>query len=138
MNIKMKFAVTMAILVLFQIGCTQKTPTDLTKTSFIPKPVSVTATGDAFKIESSTVIFVQDGLQQKGQYLANALNEISGFTLEVKNADEAPQNGIYLTISAEKNELKEEGYQINIDKKLVTIAATTEAGCFNGRRVRIG
>ncbi len=128
-----KFSVAVLLLtMLFQFSCTEKIPTDLTQSSFIPKPVSVSATGDAFKVDASTAIFVQDGLQQKGQYLANALNEVSGFTFEVQVASEAPKNGIYLTLSADKNDVKDEGYQIKINKKLVAISAATEAGCFNG------
>ena len=33
----------------------------LTKTSIIPKPVSVTATGEAFSLNSKTAIFVDAG-----------------------------------------------------------------------------
>lgn len=131
MKNKVLLTLSLAVFVLIQISCSTETPTDLTKTSFIPKPVLVTATGSSFTITESTVIYVQDGLQQTGQYLSTEIAEIAGLTLEVKSAVKAT-NGIYVALSEENIDLGNEGYQLNIDKKLITISANKAAGCFNG------
>ena len=118
---------------LLQISCTTKVPTDLSKTSFIPKPVSVIATGESMEINSSTVIYFQEeDLHQTAQYLANSITHISGFIHEVKLAKDVPVNGIYLSIKDDDNELGNEGYVINIENKQINIAAKSPAGFFNG------
>jgi hexosaminidase len=116
-------------------ACTPKTPTDLTQTCFIPQPVSVTATGDAFKVSASTVIYYQaaaGGMLHTAEYLAEQLGEISGFTLITESAENEPSRGIYLEISGNYIELGNEGYELSIGKKLVTIKAGSKAGCFYG------
>ncbi len=135
MKNKVILATIIAVTVLFQVSCTTKVPTDLTKTSFIPKPVSVVATGESIEITGSTVIYFQEGaegLQQVAQYLANEITRISGFMPGVKPSSKLPGSGIYLSLLSEDKELGYEGYEINIDKKQITIAANNPAGCFNG------
>ncbi|MDO8952790.1 MAG: beta-N-acetylhexosaminidase [Draconibacterium sp.] len=135
MKNKVKLSLIIAFMVFSQISCTKKAPTDLTKTSFIPKPVSVVATGESFQLTSSTVVYYQEGvegLQQTAQYLANEINRISGFTPEVKPSTEITATGIYLSAALQDNELGSEGYEISADKKQIIIAAKSSAGCFNG------
>jgi hexosaminidase len=123
-----------AFMVLFQVSCT-KVPTDLTKTSFIPKPVSVAATGETFELKSTTIVYYQEGaegLQQTAQFMANEINLISGFTIEVQPSTKLPGSGIYFSLLSEDKELGYEGYEIKIDKNQITIAANNPAGCFNG------
>ena len=125
----------MAFTVLFQVSCTKKIPTDLTKTSFIPKPVSVVATGESFQLTSSTVVYYQEGvegLQETAQYLAVELNRIGGITPTVNSTEEAPASGIYLSVGDHGQELGEEGYVLNIGKKVINISANRVAGCFFG------
>ncbi len=132
MKIKSGLIVVVLTLLMVQISCTTETPTDLTKTSFIPQPVSVIATGNSFVVKSSTVIYVEDGLQEYGQYLAAELNKISGLTIEVNSTDKVTGKGILLSLSDKDPELGEEGYQLTIDKKHISITAKNMAGCFNG------
>ncbi|MEZ5103481.1 MAG: beta-N-acetylhexosaminidase [Draconibacterium sp.] len=113
-------------------SCEKTPPTDLTKTSFIPKPVSVTATGEAFTIESTTVIYVENETEKAGKYLSERLTDVTGYDLSVEKASETPAKGIYLTLSESSEDLGEEGYNLNMDKKLITIMAKTSAGCING------
>ncbi len=134
MNNKIKWLFGIVAL-LFLAACTPKTPTDLTQTSFIPQPASVTATGDAYKVSASTVIYFQagvEGLEHTAVYLAGQLIEISGLTISVQAAEKVPSRGIYLEITGNDVELGNEGYELNIGKKLVTIKAGSEAGCFYG------
>ena len=124
-----------AITVFFQISCTTKVPSDLTKTAFIPKPVSVVATGETFELTRSTVVYFQEGiegLQQTADYLALELNRIGGIELMVKSTNEVPASGIYLSVGEESNDLAEEGYILNINKKIINISGNSVAGCFYG------
>ena len=133
MKIK-RYLVFIAALAFVFSACTEAVKTDLTQTAFIPKPVSVTATGSAFKVEASTVIYVQEGVEgllTSAGYLANELNRISGHSLTTKTVASTPSNGIYLSVSTEEGMAKE-GYELNIDKKLISIKSTDVAGCFYG------
>jgi hexosaminidase len=135
MKNKVVLTVIIALIVLLQVSCTKKVPTDLTKISFIPKPVSVVATGESFQLTGSTVVYYQEGvedLQKTAQYLADQINRISGFKPEVKPATEVPATGIYLSAATQDNELGNEGYEIKADKKQIIIAAKSTTGCFNG------
>ena len=132
MNSKSLFSAIAFLILILQISCNTEPPTDLTKTAFIPRPVSVSATGDAFTVESSTTIYVVGETAPVGKYLSGRLTEITGYSLNTAISDETPANGIYLSLSEESEDLGEEGYDINIEKKLVTITAKTPAGCING------
>lgn len=131
-------SISIAAALLFLAACTSntpQTPTDLTQTSFIPRPASVNATGDAFTVSSSTVVYYQAGaeeLQETAAYLAEQLVGISGMDINSESAEKEPSRGIYLEIAGNDTELGKEGYELNIDKKLLTIKAASAAGCFYG------
>jgi hexosaminidase len=125
-------AVILILTMMLQMACSTQPPTDLTQTSFIPEPVSVSANGEAFEISASTTIFVCEGMEQTGQYLAGEIEKISGLKLTVELSASLPQKGIYLTTNANDSELGKEGYILSIGDKAVTIAANEAAGCFNG------
>lgn len=116
-----------------QISCT---PTDLAKTNVIPKPVSVVADGGAFDLTDQTNIFVQGEsaeLKQIGQYLADKLNPSTGLGIEVKSTEAEPASGnIYLALTANDQELGDEGYILKISEKLVSVTANKPAGLFYG------
>jgi len=132
MKNKIILASAIAFGMLLQISCTTKTPTDLTKTSCIPQPVSITATGNSFEIKNSTVIYVHEELQQTGKFLAKSIHEIADILPEVETTDESKNSGISLTLSNDDTMLGNEGYELSIDKKQIIIKAKTSAGCFNG------
>lgn len=120
---------------LMLVSCSPKTPTDLTQLSFIPLPASVTADGDAFEVSASTVIYYHTGverLQSTAAYLAEQLGGVSGLSVTTRPAEKMPRKGIYLEIDGEDAGLGSEGYELNIGKKLMSIKAGTEAGCFYG------
>ena len=118
---------------MLQYSCKNEPPTDLTKTAFIPKPVSVTATGKSFDFSDLTTIYFQEGqeeLKTTGQYLAEHLNRIADIEPEVRPASELPRKGIYLSVTDNDSELGNEGYNITISKRLIAIKANGNAGCF--------
>lgn len=121
-----------ALTMLIMASCQSTEKTDLTQTPFIPKPVSVTATGKAFKLENTTVIYVHEGLEKSGKYLSESLGKIGGAVYEVKTSAEVPAGGIYLSLSLGKPEFGNEGYELVIGRKLVEIKANQPAGVFNG------
>jgi hexosaminidase len=124
-----------AIIVLFQVSCTTKVKSDLTKTAFIPKPVSVVGTGNTFELTRSITVYYQaevEGLQQTAQNLALELNRIGGINPVVMSTTETPASGIFLSVGDTIDELNNEGYIINIDKKIIKISANSTAGCFYG------
>lgn len=113
-------------------SCTPKEPTDLTKNTVIPKPVFVTATGNSFQLSSETGIFVQSNdLTNTAEYLSEKLNPATGSHFAVQTTTEAPAKGIFLTLGNDP-ELGDEGYELLIDKKLVTVRANQPAGIFRG------
>lgn len=111
-------------------------PTDLSKESIIPQPVSVVPDGGAFDLTDQTDIYVQGEsteLTNIGQYLAAKLNPSTGLGMEVKTTTGTPgQGNIYLAITDNDAELGDEGYQLKITGKLVILTANKPAGLFHG------
>lgn len=118
---------------LIQTGCK---PSDLTKENLIPKPVSVNAMGNSFDLTDQTNIFVQGEsaeIVQIGQYLADKLNPSTGLAIDVKTTAESPAPGnIFLSLSGNDTELGDEGYELTITDKLVSLMANKPAGLFRG------
>jgi len=119
-----------------QIPCSAKTKSDLSKESIIPRPVSITSTGEYFTLKAHSCIYIQGEsaeLKTVGQYLADRLKPATGFGLEVKTATKEPRSGsIYLAISGTDPKLGAEGYVLTITKKTVSLTANNPAGLFRG------
>ncbi len=111
-------------------------PTDLSKENIIPLPVSVTPDGGAFDLTDQTDIYIQGEsaeLKQVGQFLADKLNPSTGLGIEVKTTSSEPASGnIYLALSGNDQELGDEGYQLKITDKLVSLTANKPVGLFYG------
>ena len=126
----------LAAMMIIPISCKPKTPTDLTKESIIPKPVSVTATGESFTLKAKSTIFVEGEsveILKIGQYLADKLNPVTGLSTVVKTTAAEPGSGnIYIALSGAGENLGEEGYELTISKQLVKLAANKPAGLFRG------
>ncbi len=128
------FTIIIIIMIAFS-SCNPETPTDLGKTSFIPKPVSVNASGDRFKISDDVTIYYEETseeLQRVAQYLSSEMNRVTGMHSEIETTGELPRQGIYLSTTSGDSELGEEGYELNIGNKLISIQASSPAGCFYG------
>lgn len=124
----------LALTVLFsQMACG---PTNLSKENIIPKPVSITSTGDSFGMTDQTNIYIQGGsaeLMQVGQFLADKLNPSTGLGLDVKSTNEAPTPGnILLALSENDSQLGDEGYELNITNEMIKLTANKPAGLFHG------
>jgi len=128
-NLLKKSFLGVAVIAIFfpLISCEEEPPTDLTKTMFIPLPVSVEATGGEFEVTAKTVIYAQEGLETTAAFLSARLGECTGINLKTEVTAKAPRKGIYLAASG----TDDESYEITIGKKLVTISGSP-AGCFFG------
>jgi len=129
-----QYLVLTAALIFTLSACTESVQTDLTQTAFIPKPVSVTATGSAFNLKGLTTIYVQegvDGLLSSAEFLSKKINQITRASVSTETVSSKPSGGIYLSVS-EENGMVAQSYELTIDKKLITITGADAAGCFFG------
>jgi hexosaminidase len=140
-NKKQNYAITAVLLftmLFIQVTSSAKTPSDLSKTDLIPRPVSIIATGGYFSLKTGTAIYINGEapeLKQIGQYLADKLKLSTGFDIPVKTAVKTPGSGnIYLTLTEDTSRLNlgDEGYELVITRKLVSLTANTPAGLFRG------
>jgi len=110
-------------------------PSDLSKESIIPLPVSVKGTGESFCMNDQTKVLVvgeSAELMQVSQYMVDQLNPSTGLGLKNAQTTEAPARGnIYLSLVDDK-ELGEEGYELNITEEMVELKANKPAGIFYG------
>jgi hexosaminidase len=129
-------ALALIFLLSFFVSCKERIPSDLSGVSIIPKPVSVTSTGDYFRLRSGTDVYIREDsyeLKQPGKYLADMLRLPTGFNMDVKVTAAKPRSGdIVLTIDSSRSLLDEEGYQLEIDKKNVYLTAAAPSGLFRG------
>jgi hexosaminidase len=132
------FAITVFImfcLLAYTVPASAKTVSDLSKESIIPKPVSITATGDYFTLTAKTAVFIQgesDELKLIGKYLADRLTPATGFEIEVKSTSKTPKSGIFLILSGTDAKPGKGGYELIITKKMVKLTAASPAGLFHG------
>jgi hexosaminidase len=124
-----------AAMIMFLLSCTKEIPSDLSSVSVIPRPVAVTSGGEWFTIKSKTGINVKgsEELLKTGQYLASKLEPLTDFSAAVTAFEGEPRQGkINLILGDTDPKLGEEGYELTISKKMVTVVAKTPAGIFNG------
>ncbi len=134
LNISVTLLVAVFMLVL-QNSCTAKIPSDLSKESIIPKPVSITSTGEYFTIKASTAIYIQGEsaeLMKSGSFLSEKLKPATGFKFDVKSTVNVPKSGIFLTLNGSSGQPEDESYELTITKKLLTLSAKSPAGLFRG------
>jgi hexosaminidase len=140
-NKKLNFAVTALFLfsmLVIQMPASAKESSDLTKTAIIPKPVSIKATGGYFSLKSGTDIYIRGEsaeIIKTAQYLADKLKRSTGFDIEVKSTDKTPGSGnIYLMLTDNNSSSKsgDEGYELTISEKLISLSANSPAGLFRG------
>jgi hexosaminidase len=140
-NKKRNYTITAGLLItmlFIHVSSSAKTPSDLSKSDLIPKPVAIVSTGGYFSLKTGTEIYVNGDsgeLTKIAKYLADKLRLSTGFGIGVKTASKAPGTGnIFLTLTEDNSRLNlgEEGYELNITKKLVSLTANTPEGLFRG------
>lgn len=129
-------ATAAALVTMIGMTACSTTPTDMTKASIIPKPVSVVSTGETFSISGRTGIYISgpsEVLAPIGQYLSDKLSPSTGLAVKVITDSRRPGRGdILLELSEADNGLGEEGYELVVTDKLLKITANKPAGLFYG------
>ncbi len=118
-----------------QVSCNKRAPSDLTKEVIIPRPVSVTASGDYFSIDEGTGIYVQGDTEEEkniGQFMADILEPATGLSLEVTLTIEPPKSGNIVFKVSTDNKYGNEGYELTITEDQLTLIANNPAGLFRG------
>ncbi len=120
-------------------SCSEKkemTTTPMNEKSLIPLPVNISPAEGAFQLKSTTAVYVSgasDELKHIGNYLSGFLKPATGYTLPVKVSENEPPSGnIYLNLDVSKENPGDEGYELNISKKMIRISARQPAGLFHG------
>ena len=101
--------------------------------NIIPQPKETHLSRDAseyFTLQSSTIIYFEDGLQREAQFLSEYVNDIMGYALNVLEYQGQP-DGIVLKVVPEDFD-QAEAYEINITPKQITIEGADAAGVFYG------
>lgn len=130
--------VSMAIVALtlgISLGsCSKQAPSDLSRASIIPAPVSVSATGEYFTITPNTDIYIKgesEELRQVARYLADRLKPATGFDMEIiQTAGEPKRGSISFLLSGDGSNPADESYEINISRKVMQISAVNPSGAF--------
>lgn len=117
-------------------ACKKSIPSDLSRETIIPKPVSATATGDYFTLKEKYTIFVygeSDEMKNVGSYLSGLLKELTGYEATIKTASGEPWPGsIFLSLGNLDEIYGEEGYILSVTRKQVKLSATKPAGIVRG------
>jgi hexosaminidase len=101
--------------------------------SIVPKPVMLKQTKAAdFILNPDTVIIADKTLRQKAKQLANMIEPATGFDLTIKQQDLFASRSMILKLDSALSRLGDEGYQLIVWPKKVTISAYKEAGLFYG------
>jgi hexosaminidase len=141
-NLKSTAAFFIALM-LIAASCSVKAPSDLTKNNIIPKPVSVTATGDYFTLNPGTTIYVQrttsdfrgetDDLKNIAQFLSDRLKPATGFELPVKADSTVSGSGnIVLALFPNDSDMGYETYELTITKKEIRLTGKSTTALFYG------
>ncbi len=136
METKPKNLIIACLALLFLIGQTGCISSDLPNENLIPKPVSAIGERGSFDLTDQTNIFVRGDspeIKRIGQYLADILNPSTKLGIEVKTTDTEPNPGsIYLALLPADAELGEEGYELDITSKSISLTANFPSGLFHG------
>jgi hexosaminidase len=133
---KQTLAIILTIIILSVItSCGKQEPSDLSKASIIPSPLTVTATGGYFNLGKNADVIISnesDEMKQTGRYLADKLKPATGFDIEVKTSTEEIPGSIHLNLTGDGKSANDESYTIDITKKVVKISGATPEGIFRG------
>jgi len=117
-------------------SCKPEIPSDLTTVPVIPLPSDVTANGEYFSIKPGTDILLREKgeeIEFAAQFLADILTRSTGVKADVRVTDSKPQSGsIVFLLDESLTALGEEGYELDINKRILTLSAARPAGLFRG------
>lgn len=124
------------IAALIMLSCAKQEPSDLAKASLIPKPVSVSSSGEYFSLKPGGDIFISEDteeMRKNAEFLANRLRISTGFKTDVVFSSRKPQSGSFVfSIDPAADLQGEEGYKLEIEKRIVKLIAKDPEGIFRG------
>ena len=124
------------IIVLTISYCTRETTTPMNEKSLIPLPVNINPADGSFRLKKRSVIYVSNGSDKAfevGDYLSGILHPATGFKLPVKATNKLSAKGdILLLLTHRSLNLGDEGYELKVTKRMITITANEPAGLFHG------
>jgi hexosaminidase len=135
----LRFSAVPLLIVLLLVSCEPKPTitTNLAGEALIPKPASIEATGAAFLPGRINTVFANSedqGLLFAANYLVEKLNPVLGEKItSVSTGGKKPVRGnIALILDTAFSQSGQEGYELAITEKLITIRALKPAGIFYG------
>lgn len=108
-------------------------PTDLSKTPFIPVPVKIVPTHDAFGLDQHTAIYTpqnEPGFEDIGAFLAEKINAKTGLVLPVNDTNSHGIDRWILIKRAEEVINGDEAYQMHISRDTILLKASKAEGAF--------
>jgi len=109
------------------IGAAQSSDMTL---AVIPRPVHMTRAGSAFVLTPGTVIVTDRATRDIGYQLADWLAPATGYRLPVTSAAGGAAPTISLRLDSSLARLGDEGYQLSVTSRQITIRARRPAGAF--------
>src|SRR5690242_14193931 len=102
--------------------------------AIVPAPQRVQRQTGSFTLGPEARVIADQGSRQTAEYLAEQLRKSMGYDLPVvPEAEESrPGTNIVLTTHRAGPELGEEGYELSVSAKSVSIRASASAGLFYG------
>ena len=105
--------------------------------NIIPRPAKMSVWEGEFVLNSKTAILSESGnkeIQKLAEYLAEVINNATGFNIQVSDVAEAKSidNVIILSSNLSDDNLGKEGYKLQVDPKKISIQSNEPAGVFYG------
>jgi hexosaminidase len=123
----------LALALLLQTIASPATAQDQPAVTIIPLPASITVKPGAFMLSSTTQIVADEPLRGLGRRLAAMLETPTGFDLPVRTG--APPKTQHIALRLQPSlaaSLADEGYNLEVAERAITIRAAAPAGVFYG------
>jgi hexosaminidase len=100
--------------------------------SVVPQPESLTVGRGQFKLTANTVIYADAGVADLARRFGASLGPATGFSIPVRGGAATAATGIRIIRDARLTRLGNEGYELVVSPRLVTVRAREPAGAFYG------
>jgi hexosaminidase len=110
---------------------TSSAPTDSASIAIIPRPESLTVGRGRFVINANTVIYTDAASADVARRFAASLLPATGLSIPVR-VGAAPSTGIVLERNPRLTRLGDEGYELSVTGRRISIRAKERAGVFYG------
>ena len=99
----------------------------------IPQPLASIPSKDQFKLDRNTVVkFTDPKLTGIANYLRDEIRKNASIELATQSSKDGSMVSLVLTRNKAQNSSSDEAYSIDMNKGTIMVAASSEAGLFNG------